>query len=174
MPIPTQACRKRKVDSVSTGTYSNEWSLLPSVTPRAVLFSPPLSAPPSEPIDVLAAVVKRDGTYLVCQRPAHKRHGGLWEFPGGKLEANESLFDAARRELAEELGVSAVAVEAPLFSVADPGSVFVIRFVPTEIDGEPECLEHTALRWATLSELPSLDLAPSDRRFVEHLLKHVG
>ncbi|MFL5561262.1 MAG: (deoxy)nucleoside triphosphate pyrophosphohydrolase [Gemmatimonadaceae bacterium] len=121
-------------------------------------------------VRVLAAVVQRDGSYLVCKRPAHKRHGDLWEFPGGKLETNETLFDAANRELAEELGVRALSVAAPILSVADPGSSFVIEFVPTTISGEPTCLEHSELRWVTLEELPSLPLAPSDRKFVDFLL----
>lgn len=119
---------------------------------------------------VLAAVVRRTDKYLICQRPAHKRHGRLWEFPGGKVEAGESLLEAAQRELAEELGVKTLTVGAPLFSIADPGSEFLIEFVPTMIDGEPQCLEHLDLRWVPLEELPSLQLAPSDHRFVEFLL----
>lgn len=119
------------------------------------------------PIRVLAAVVTRGDRYLVCRRPAHKRHGGLWEFPGGKLEAGESLLDAAVRELAEELGVRVVRIEAPVFEGGDPGSHYIIEFVATEIDGEPECLEHEAIAWATLDELADFELAPTDRRFVE-------
>lgn len=126
------------------------------------------------PIPVLAAVIQRDGRYLVCQRPAHKRHGGLWEFPGGKLEPGESLLHAANRELSEELGVTALEVSEPLFSIADPGSPFVIEFVPTVISGEPACLEHAELRWAALEELPNIPLAPSDRKFVEFLLTRVS
>ena len=126
------------------------------------------------PAPVIAAVIFRDDRYLVCLRPAYKRHGGLWEFPGGKLEPNETLLAAANRELTEELGVSALAVGEPLFSIADPGSPFLIEFVPTVIDGEPTCLEHTELRWATLAELPSLPLAPSDRKFVDYLLAEAG
>jgi hypothetical protein len=56
-----------------------------------------------------------------------------------------------------------------LFSIADPGSQFVIEFAPVTIKGEPKCLEHSALQWLTLDELPRLELAPSDRRFVEFL-----
>lgn len=122
------------------------------------------------PTPVLAAVIHRDGRYLVCQRPAHKRHGGLWEFPGGKLEPGESLLHAANRELREELGVTAIEVSEPLFSIADPGSPFLIQFVPAVISGEPTCLEHADLRWAPLDELPGLPLAPSDRKFVEFLV----
>ena len=67
-------------------------------------------------VRVIAAVVWRGDRLLVCQRPAHKRHGGLWEFPGGKVEAGESDAAAARRELREELGVevTAVGLAAPL------------------------------------------------------------
>jgi 8-oxo-dGTP diphosphatase len=118
---------------------------------------------------VLAAVVQREDKYLVCQRAIHKRHGGLWEFPGGKLEAGETPFDAARRELTEELAVRAVSVGPQLFSIADPGSDFVIEFVPTQIEGEPQCLEHLDLKWTSLEELVSFPLAPSDRQFVEFL-----
>ena len=120
-------------------------------------------------ISVLAAVVRRNDKYLVCQRPAHKRHGGLWEFPGGKLEPGETYLDAAKRELAEELGVEALTVGSPLCSIADPGSAFLIEFVPTEIIGEPHCLEHMDLRWLPVEQLSSLQLAPSDERFVEFL-----
>ena len=122
-----------------------------------------------ETIPVLAAVIRRGDRYLICQRPFHKRHGGLWEFPGGKLEPGETLLDSAKRELLEELDVEAVTVEAPLMSVHDPGSSFVIEFVPTTVEGEPRCIEHVALRWADAAELNELDLAPSDRRFVEFL-----
>lgn len=120
-------------------------------------------------ISVLAAVIRRNDKYLVCQRPVHKRHGGLWEFPGGKLEPGETHLDAAKRELVEELGVEALAVGPPIFSIADPGSDFLIEFVPSEIVGEPLCLEHIGLKWLPLEQLSFLQLAPSDERFVEFL-----
>ena len=118
---------------------------------------------------VLAAVIRRNDKYLICQRPIHKRHGSLWEFPGGKLEPGETYVDAAKRELAEELGVEALTVGSPLFSIADPGSEFLIEFVPTEIVGEPQCLEHIDLKWLPVEQLSSFQLAPSDQRFVEFL-----
>ena len=128
--------------------------------------------PDSSPdtIRVLAAVVLRYGRYLVCRRPAHKRHGGLWEFPGGKLEPGETLLHAARRELAEELGVTTISVEEPVFEVHDTGSPFVIEFVPTEVEGTPQCLEHSELAWARVEDLTTMELAPSDRRFVEWMV----
>lgn len=122
-------------------------------------------------IRVVAAVVARGERLLVCQRPPHKRHGGLWEFPGGKCEPGESDADAVRRELREELGVEASAVGEEDFAIVDPGSPFLIAFVPATIAGEPTCHEHTALAWGTPEELARLPLAPSDRRYVEALLE---
>jgi mutator protein MutT len=116
-------------------------------------------------IRVVASVIKRNGKLLICQRPAHKRHGSLWEFPGGKIEPNESDFEAVERELKEELGVRVRDVGRVEFSIDDPGSHFVIEFLPVEIEGEPKCLEHASLAWVTEEELLSIDLAPSDRQF---------
>jgi mutator protein MutT len=118
---------------------------------------------------VVAAVVRGHGRYLVCQRPPHKRHGGLWEFPGGKLELGESDAHAIARELQEELGVDVVSVGEPEFELLDPGSHYLIVFLPVEIEGEPECREHAALYWVTPDGLRDLPLAPSDRQYVEHL-----
>jgi mutator protein MutT len=118
-------------------------------------------------IRVLAAVIRRDGRYLVCRRPAHKRHGGLWEFPGGKLEPGESLLDAARREMREELALEATGVGRTLAAIRDPGSPFLIEFVEVEIaDGiEPQPLEHEEIRWVAAADLAAMDLAPSDTSF---------
>ena len=125
-----------------------------------------------EKIRVVAAVVERHGRFRVCRRPAHKRHGGRWEFPGGKLEPGESIEQASSRELAEELGVVVHATGPRLFAIDDPDSPFVIEFHPVEIAGEPVCLEHSALAWITLSDMLTLDLAPSDRRFASFLEDH--
>ena len=121
------------------------------------------------PIPVVAAVVRRDGRYLVGRRPAHKRHGGLWEFPGGKVHAGESMLDAARRELAEELSVSTNGIGRTLFSSRDGDAPFLIHFVEVEIDGEPIPSEHSEVAWLTLSELERLALAPADAAFVGQL-----
>ncbi len=107
---------------------------------------------------------------LVGQRPTHKRHGGLWEFPGGKCESGESDAEAIQRELAEELAVDVIAVGQQMYAVHDPGSQFIIAFVPVEVHGQLKCLDHSELRWGTLHELAELPLAPSDRRFVDFLL----
>lgn len=121
------------------------------------------------PVRVVAAVLRRGNRVMVCQRPLHKRHGGLWEFPGGKLEPDESIPSAVQRELAEELAVEVVSVGSLLFSTQDPGSHFLIEFYPVEIRGEPVPIEHTAIAWMTEEELMTIALAPSDKRFALHL-----
>ena len=124
----------------------------------------------NELIRVLAAVIERNECYLICKRPAHKRHGGLWEFPGGKIEFGESDRDAAFRELREELGVTVTTVSKAVFKRQDEGSVFSIEFVPVEIVGEPQDIEHTAHAWVRAEDLLSFNLAPSDRIFVQAIL----
>lgn len=118
-------------------------------------------------IRVLAAVICRDDRYLICKRPAHKRHGGLWEFPGGKIEDGESDLDAGVREMREELDVDVTSVGPTLFARRDEGSVFSIEFMPVEIVGRPRTIEHSEHAWVPAPELLGYDLAPSDRAFVE-------
>lgn len=118
-------------------------------------------------VRVLAAVIRRQGRYLLCLRPPEKRHGGLWEFPGGKLEGDESLAQAAQRELMEELGVDVTGCGTLLFAHQEGGSPFRIEFVPVEIEGEPQALEHSAVRWVSIEESECLPMAPSDRAFAE-------
>lgn len=125
-----------------------------------------------EQLKVLAAVIIKDERYLVCQRPKAKRHGQCWEFPGGKLEGNESHLDAATRELKEELDLTVTAVGNCLFSASDPGSPFVVDFYEVMVTGTPKLLEHTDLRWLKLEELSSINLAPTDAAFVKHLRPH--
>jgi mutator protein MutT len=130
--------------------------------------------PRMKTVRVIAAVVRRGDEFLVCLRPAHKRHGGLWEFPGGKCEPGETDHEAIARELREELGVEVRVVGGEQFAVADEGSPFVIAFLPVAIDGEPRCLEHDALSWSTTAQLLEMELAPSDRRYVEWVSGSAG
>jgi 8-oxo-dGTP diphosphatase len=119
--------------------------------------------------NVIAAVIKHNDKLLVCKRPEHKRHGGLWEFPGGKLENAESFFEAAQRELAEELALSVIHIGDVAFATTDEASGFKINFVEVQVEGQPTLLEHSALDWLSPAELLNIELAPSDRRYAEFL-----
>ena len=122
------------------------------------------------PVHVLAAVIRRnDQALLICRRPAHKRHGDLWEFPGGKLESGETALDAARREMREELGLEVTSVGELLFSSADPDSPFIIDFYPVAVRGEPVPSEHSAIAWVSAKALHAYPLAPTDARFAATL-----
>ncbi|MCK5797508.1 MAG: NUDIX domain-containing protein [Deltaproteobacteria bacterium] len=124
---------------------------------------------------VVAAVVARDGRYLICQRARGDRHGDLWEFPGGKLEGDETFLEAATRELKEELGLSVIGGDdEPCFSARDPASPFTIAFLAVRVRGDPQCYEHQALAWCAPEALRDLPLAPSDQRFMEDYLLEGG
>lgn len=124
---------------------------------------------------MVACVVRRDGRLLLCLRPRHKRHGSLWEFPGGKLRRGERFLSAARRELREELGVKVTAVGEPLFEQADPGTEFTIHFVETEIERAPATPrpaalalnEHVRAAWVPIPHVLALPLAPADHVFAQ-------
>jgi mutator protein MutT len=116
-------------------------------------------------ITVAAAVIKREGRLLLGQRPRGKRHGGLWEFPGGKLLLGETVTEAIGRELREELDVELDRVGPVLFRARDPGAAFNVWFVEVAVCGTPRALEHTALKWCDRPRLLELDLAPADRQF---------
>ena len=118
---------------------------------------------------VVTAGILQDeqGRVLLAQRQAEDRHPLKWEFPGGKVKDGETDLEAARRELQEELGVHVTDVGPVEISVKDPGSEFVIEFLPVTIQGELRCLEHEALVWTREEDLLDLALAPSDRRYVE-------
>jgi 8-oxo-dGTP pyrophosphatase MutT (NUDIX family) len=119
-------------------------------------------------IDVVAAVLRSaSGGLLVAQRPASKRHGGLWEFPGGKIDPGESMTEAIRRELREELALETAWVSGtPLYARHDPGQPFRIIFLEVEARGHARLLEHQALAWIGPPWTPAVTLAPTDAAFV--------
>ena len=112
---------------------------------------------------VVAAVVERHGRFLVTQRSSDVHLGGYWEFPGGKCEEGESLEDALRREMREELGVE-IRIGQPLQRIHHryPDHAVELHFYRCDILGSPRaCLAQT-LRWVTRSELAELPFPPAD------------
>mgnify|MGYP006299321405 CR=1 FL=1 len=121
-------------------------------------------------IRVIAAVVVQDDEYLLAKRPYNKRHGGLWEFPGGKIDDGESDLVAVNRELKEELNIAATRIGRKFWQSQDPGSDFLIEFHEVIIDGTPEALEHEDLKWIPIHDFHGFQLAPTDARFVNDYL----
>lgn len=127
------------------------------------------------PLRAIAAVVRREDRVLLCRRPPRKRHGEKWEFPGGKTRPGESILAALQRELSEELGVEVRSVAGHQISLPDPGSNYTVEFVPTEVLGDPQPLEHTEIEWVPLDEIADYELAPADQIFADqHLQNLVG
>lgn len=109
------------------------------------------------------ALIDRDGQVLLGQRPAHKHHGGLWEFPGGKIEGGEEPAAALIRELREELGIDTEeSCLAPL-SFSTHGEVLLLLYVCRKYEGIPAPLEGQQLAWSAPHALMGFDLCPGDR-----------
>jgi 8-oxo-dGTP diphosphatase len=119
-------------------------------------------------IDVVAAVIRRDGRLLLGRRPASGSAPGQWEFPGGKVQVAETPEAALGRELREELGVSARATHLLGETILEASAIRLL-FYATEIAGEPVPHHHQTLRWVRPAELEALDLLPADRAFAREL-----
>lgn len=127
---------------------------------------------------VAAALVDGTGRCLMQQRPLEKRHGGLWEFPGGKVEAGESPAAALVRELAEELAIHVEeAMLAPLSFATDRSGdgapLVMLLYRCLEWHGDPRPLAAEALRWADVAELALLPMPPVDVPLLRVLGEHL-
>jgi (d)CTP diphosphatase len=96
-------------------------------------------------IDVVCGLVLEDGRCLLVQRPPGGRHGGLWEFPGGKVEAGESHVEALARELEEELGIRAQIGRC--VAQSDDGAIRLFAYRVEGFCGAIDLRVHAALRW---------------------------
>ncbi len=141
--------------------------------PKAAASAAQTGGAAAAEIRVLAAVARRGDAVLLGQRPSHKRHGGLWEVPGGKVEPGEDDAAALDRELREELGVGLRALGPVLATLRDPGSPYLIVFRAVTLAGEPRALEHVALGFfshdAALALIEAGVVAPSDATFLSEL-----
>ncbi|MFW7380906.1 MAG: (deoxy)nucleoside triphosphate pyrophosphohydrolase [Oligoflexus sp.] len=129
-------------------------------------------------IEVVCAVVCKRGRYFVCQRPPNKAQALLWEFPGGKLETDESPEEALSRELHEELHWQVNIEQAlpPVEWTYEDGKTIRLRpFLCSCLPGVgPQLKEHVQQAWVSLAELHSLDLCPADRPILESLAANSG
>ena len=117
-----------------------------------------------KPIEVVAALIWEKDKFLICQRPANKTRGLLWEFVGGKVEPGESLQQALMRECAEELAIT-VDVGEQFMQVVHKYPDLLIRltlFHCTIQQGFPQALEHNALEWIHPSQTDNFNFCPAD------------
>lgn len=127
------------------------------------------------PVIVVAGVAERDGRFLVTRRLESTHLPGLWEFPGGKCEPDESQEACLIRELDEELGVSAaIGDEIVVTEHEYPDRTVRLHFRLCTLAGEPQPRLGQELRWVTRSELRALALPEGDRELVERLTRTKG
>jgi mutator protein MutT len=123
------------------------------------------------PIDVSAALIFHDGRLLITQRQADSHLGGLWEFPGGKREANETFEECLAREIHEELGMEIAVGE--LFEEVthayETKAVHLKFFICQWKRGEPRELGCAAFKWIRKSELADYPFPAADARLLEKL-----
>lgn len=115
-------------------------------------------------IDVVAAIIERNGKILLAQRDSHRDQAGLWEFPGGKVEAGESQPQALMRELGEELNIDAI-IGQYIATNQWNSQQRIIRLHAWHIEnfsGEPVLHCHSSLAWLTPEDAYRYPLAPAD------------
>ena len=123
--------------------------------------------------EVVAALIWKNNKFMICQRPANKVRGLLWEFVGGKVDPGETKEQALIRECKEELNV--------LLSVGDvfmdvvheyPDlTVHLTLFNATISEGEPQKLEHNDIKWITSNEIPNFEFCPADKEILKALIE---
>lgn len=131
----------------------------------------------SPEVRVVAGIVIEGGRVLIAQRPHPQSFALKWEFPGGKLEPEESPEAALDREFREELGIGVVPVrEYDVIRYQDPaGRDLEVRFyLARRTSGEPEALEVEDVRWVTAGELARVDFIPANKPVVERLARDLG
>lgn len=121
--------------------------------------------------EVVAALIWRYDKFMICQRPANKARGLLWEFVGGKVEPGETKEQALIRECKEELNI--------LISVGDAFidviheypdiTVHLTLFNATIVEGEPQKLEHNDIKWITSSEISNYEFCPADEEILARI-----
>ena len=129
-----------------------------------------------KPVDVVAALIWEKDKFLICQRPANKARGLLWEFVGGKVEEGETMQQALRRECAEELAVN-VSVGTQFMQVIHEYPDMLIRltlFHCTIPEGFPQALEHNDLKWIHPAHTDGYDFCPADTDILKEIKRVYG
>ena len=119
-------------------------------------------------VEVVAALVWQGDKFMICQRPAHKARGLLWEFVGGKVEAGETKEQALIRECQEELAVTLAVGDVFMDVIHEYPDITVhlTLFDAVIAKGEPQKMEHNDIKWITPSEIPNYEFCPADEEIL--------
>jgi 8-oxo-dGTP diphosphatase len=127
-------------------------------------------------LEVVAGIIEQKGNILICRRKAQQTHPLKWEFPGGKVERDESLPAALERELTEELGIHSITCEEiTRYEYTYPGKhpIRLIFFRVTEYEDEPRNLIFEEMRWEPRQSLVQFDFVEGDVKFLRGLASGV-
>ena len=126
--------------------------------------------------EVVAALIHHEDKFMICQRPAHKARGLLWEFVGGKVEAGESGEQALIRECREELAVTLSVGDVFMDVVHEyPDlTVHLTLYHAVIAEGEPQRLEHHDIRWITPREISAYEFCPADVEILDKICEVYG
>ena len=123
--------------------------------------------------EVVAALIWNEDKFMICQRPAHKARGLLWEFVGGKVEPGETKEEALIRECQEELAVTLTVEDVFMNVVHDYPDLTVnlTLFNATIAKGKTQKLEHKDIQWITPGEIPNYDFCPADKEILKKIVE---
>ena len=124
-------------------------------------------------VEVVAALIWYKNKFMICQRPAHKARGLLWEFVGGKVEPGETKEQALIRECREELAVT-ISVGGVFMDVVHEYpdiTVHLTLFNAIIAEGVPQKLEHNNIRWITPEEIPDYEFCPADKEILKKIIE---
>ena len=122
-------------------------------------------------IEVVAALIWDKDKFMICQRPAYKARGLLWEFVGGKVEQGETKEQALVRECQEELSVTLSVGDVFMDVVHEYPDITVhlTLFNATIAEGVPQKLEHNDIRWISVSEIDNYNFCPADIKILDRI-----
>ena len=125
---------------------------------------------------VVAALIWQNNRFLICRRPPHKTRGLLWEFVGGKVETGETKQQALMRECMEELAVKVRVDDVYMQLVHEypDMTVELTLFNTAIVEGEPQLLEHSEIRYISVDEIDRFDFCPADVEILKKLKNDFG
>lgn len=127
-------------------------------------------------VHVAVGVILRNQQILLAKRHGHLHQGGKWEFPGGKVEADEAVTDALVRELKEEIGITATSTS-PFMTLSydyPDKQVYLDIHLVTEFSGQERGAEGQEINWVSFAELPNLAFPDANKPILDKILAELA